>query len=72
MDEIWICCEACGKKLLKRKLNGLFDFRFGRDTIDGKDESVVEMQIHGNLKMKCLRKSCKAWNLINYFPSGSP
>jgi len=72
MNSIWICCEKCGKKLLKRRPNGLFIFKFGRDTRDGQEANIVEMEIHGNLRMKCLRKSCKATNTINFFPGDSP
>lgn len=71
MEGTWICCEKCGKKLLKRKPNGIFVFKFGRDKTEDGEESVVEMEIHGSLQMKCLRKSCKATNTVNYFP-GSP
>lgn len=71
MEGAWICCEKCGKRLLKRRPNGIFVFEFGYSKTENGNESLVEMEIHGSLKMKCTRKSCKAMNTVNYFP-GSP
>jgi len=62
----WIYCEKCRKKLLKRKPNGIFIFRFGRDA---EQENVVDIQIFGSVKMKCFRQKCKHENVINFFPS---
>lgn len=63
----FICCEKCGKKLIQRLPNGLWSFCFGRNP-DGMGGSPVEMLIHGSLKLKCLRRTCRAWNTLNYFP----
>jgi hypothetical protein len=71
MEGSWVNCQHCGKKLLKRKPNGIFVFKFGKIERDGKEEDRVEMEIHGSIRMRCLRKSCREMNLINYFP-GSP
>ncbi len=62
----WILCENCGKKLLKRKPNGIFVFRFGRDSNNG---NVVDIEIFGSVKIKCFRENCKHENIINFFPS---
>ncbi len=62
----WVLCEKCGKRLLKRKPNGIFIFRFGRNS---NQENVVELEIFGSLKMKCFRDKCKYENVINFFPS---
>ena len=61
----WVCCENCGKKLLKRKPNGVFVFKFGRNS---KQEDVVSLEIFGSIRMKCFRENCKHINVINLFP----
>lgn len=62
----FVYCEKCGKKLLSRLSNGIWQFRFGRK--EG-NESVVEMEIHGSLRMTCIRKTCRHSNTFNYFPN---
>lgn len=62
----WIYCESCGKKLIKRKPNGVFTFKFGR-TKDGA-EPIVDLEIFGNIKLKCFREDCRHENVINFFP----
>ncbi len=62
----FIVCEKCGKKLLERLPNGLFVFKFGKR--DG-DQSVIDMEISGSLRMKCIRRSCNHINVLNYFPN---
>ena len=58
-------CEFCGKKLIERKANGVWDFKFGKR--EG-SEPVVDLQVHGSVRMKCLRRSCGRINTLNYFP----
>ena len=62
----FVKCEVCGKRLIERLPNGLFRFRFGKK--NEKDGSPVDMEIHGSLRMKCLRRSCGHINVLNYFP----
>lgn len=62
----FIYCEKCGKKLLERKPNGVWHFKFGK--IEGRDESIVDILFYGSLKFKCTRKSCGHVNTLNYFP----
>lgn len=62
----FVICEKCGKKLLERLPNGLFIFKFGKRN-DG--QPVVDMQVHGSIKMRCIRKSCGHVNQLDYFPS---
>jgi hypothetical protein len=62
-------CELCGKILIERRPNGLWYFVFGKN----KKFVPVEMHIHGNIKMRCLRRSCRRdhethWNVFNFFP----
>jgi hypothetical protein len=62
-------CEKCGKILIERRPNGLWYFVFGKN----KKFVPVEMHIHGNIKMRCLRRSCRRdnpdhWNIFNFFP----
>jgi hypothetical protein len=61
-------CEKCGKKLIERLPNGLWHFLFGKPK-EGETSAPVEMMIQGNLKIKCLRRSCGHWNVLNYFPN---
>ena len=61
----WINCQQCGKRLLQRKSNGIFIFRFGRSS---SQESFVEMEIMGSIRMKCFRRGCGFTNTINFFP----
>lgn len=65
----FIYCEKCGKKLLSRLPNGIWKFKFGKR--EG-SEPVIDMEIHGSLKMKCTRRSCRHPNILNYFPSTNP
>jgi uncharacterized metal-binding protein YceD (DUF177 family) len=59
------CCEKCGKKLIDRKENGVFEFKFGKK----KGKHVVHIQIQGSIRMQCLRSSCKHINTFNFFPN---
>jgi hypothetical protein len=64
-------CEKCGKKLIERDENGLWHFVFGkyRDE-EGNILGVapVDMYIYGSVKLKCLRRGCDCWNVLNFFP----
>ncbi len=61
----WVNCEKCGKKLIQRKENGIFLFRFGKSS---SQESFVELEIFGSIRMKCFRRSCGYTNVVNFFP----
>lgn len=63
----FIRCEKCGKILIERRENGLWYFRFGWKK-EERLEPYVELEIHGNIRMKCLRRSCGHWNVLNYLP----
>jgi hypothetical protein len=65
-------CSLCGKRLIERRTNGLWQFVFGRNQNDP-GKPPVEIFIHGSLKMRCLRRSCRTtspdhWNIFNFFP----
>jgi len=62
----WIYCENCGKKLIRRKPNGVFVFKFGR-TKDKKDV-LVDIEMFGSIKIKCFREECRHENVLNFFP----
>jgi len=63
----FIKCEKCGKNLIERMPNGLWRFRFGNPR--GVDKHpVVDMEINGSIKMKCIRGGCRHENILNYFP----
>lgn len=66
MSETVVCCELCGKPLIKRKPNGLWHFVFGR-CVDG-DRPAVDMVIHGNVRLRCWRSGCGCWNTLNFLP----
>lgn len=66
-DAVFVQCERCGKKLIKRLSNGLWHFKFGRD-ITGNGSPPVDILIHGNLQMKCLNRDCGHINTLNYYP----
>lgn len=61
---IFVTCEKCGKNLIQRLTNGLFRFRFGKGS---KGKTPVDMMIHGNIKMTCLRGTCNHVQIINFF-----
>jgi len=60
-------CEICNKKLLVRQDNGLWRFEFGR--YGAKEEPVVEIEIHGSVRIRCLKKSCRHLNVFDFFPN---
>jgi hypothetical protein len=61
-------CKECGKILIERLDNGLFKFMFGKQSKSTR-RPPVEMIIHGNIKMRCLRRNCPAWNVFNFLPT---
>jgi len=71
-------CSICGKLLMERQSNGLWHFLFGRRPEESETvQFPVDMLIHGSIKMKCLRRSCRAkspdhWNVLNFFPHTQP
>jgi len=65
--KVFIVCEKCGKKLIERLPNGLWHFCFGRNP-DSPEDPIVQMTIHGDIQIKCLRKKCRHLNTLNYFP----
>jgi hypothetical protein len=64
-------CEKCGKKLIERKENGLWHFIFGKDR-DKEGNLIgrppVEIYIYGSIKIRCLRRGCGQWNVLNFLP----
>lgn len=64
----FITCERCGKKLIERKTNGIFHFIFGKPG-EGNVIAPVEMFIQGNIKIRCLRRSCGHWTVLSYLPN---
>lgn len=62
-------CEKCGKKLIERFSNGIWYFRFGKNS--GSDHPPVEIWMHGSIKIRCLRRNCGHVNVLNYFPNRS-
>ena len=75
--KVFFKCEKCGKRLIERKANGLWYFVFGKKYTNSSGVKLfipVEMYIHGNLKIRCLRRSCRKenpdhWNVFNFFPN---
>lgn len=67
VERKFILCEKCGKKLIERQSNGMYHFVFGRNPNDP-GNPPVDLTIHGNLKIKCLRRTCGHENILSYFP----
>jgi hypothetical protein len=61
----FVSCEECGKRLIERKSDGMWVFAFGKTA--KADEPAVEMFIYGAIKIRCFRKSCGHWNILNHF-----
>ena len=53
--------------MIERLPNGLWKFVFGSDKEQVR-EPPVEMMIYGSIKMRCIRKTCRAWNTFHFFP----
>lgn len=71
MKSKFFLCEKCGKKLIERKENGVWHFVFGKmKDEDGTPigKAPVEMYVYGSVKIKCLRRECEHWNVLNHFP----
>jgi hypothetical protein len=66
---IFVVCSKCGKRLIERQRNGVWRFIFGKPKGDGSNFIPVEMFIQGNIKIKCLRRTCGTWQTLNYFPN---
>ena len=72
MEDMFLVCAKCGKKLIQRLPNGLFYFVFGKKKDkEGKmfPFSPVEIYLHGSIKIRCLSRECGHFNVFNYFPS---
>jgi len=65
--KLFINCEKCGKRLIERLPNGLWKFVFGKN-LEELGEPPGEMLIQGNIVIKCLRRSCRHKNQLNFFP----
>jgi hypothetical protein len=71
MANILISCKFCGKKLMERQEDGLWHFVFGRiKDRNGQftGDAPVDMFIHGNIKIKCIRRTCRKENILNFWP----
>lgn len=72
-QKLFLRCSLCGKTLVERLPNSLFRFKFGR-VFEGSSDVIVDMKIHGSIKMRCIRRSCRKensehWNVFNFFPT---
>jgi hypothetical protein len=70
-DGVFINCQFCGRRIIQRKANGLFYFAFGKPGSSDTASAPVEIEIHGSVRIKCFRKSCRQWNTLNYFPESN-
>ena len=64
----FIVCERCGKKLIERMPNGVFHFIFGKPG-EGRTEAPVDLYIQGNIKIRCIRRTCGHWQILSYLPN---
>ena len=53
---MFIFCDKCGKKLIYRRDDGTLVFRFGKSH---KEKPIVDIEIFGDIKLTCLRRSCE-------------
>lgn len=70
--KMFIHCTKCDKRIIERLQNGLFRFIFGgggrNKDGDNYRSPPVEIIIQGSIKMRCTRRTCREWNVLNYFP----
>jgi len=66
MEEKFIMCPHCGRKLLTRLPNGLWHFMFGKSQPG--TFVPVDIYIHGSLRIRCFRRDCGKFVTLNYFP----
>lgn len=66
----FVCCEKCGKKLIRRLPNGLWEFVFGKQMRGSNRRAPVRMKIYGSIKMDCLNCECDHESILNFFPDG--
>ncbi len=64
-------CTKCGKPLIERLTNGTWRFLFG-DKISQDIGLIVNMEILGVIRMRCIRRTCRRlnpdhWNEFNAF-----
>jgi hypothetical protein len=72
MKPMFYKCSICGKRLVVRKPNGIFSFMFSSF---GGDKPLIHLEIHGSIRMRCIRRSCRQdnpdhWNIFNFTPKG--
>ena len=65
--KVFVNCEKCGKRLIERLPNGVWRFIFGKS--EDRGEPPVEILVHGNIVIKCLRRTCGHKNVLNFFPT---
>ena len=58
-------CAKCGKKLIEKKSDGAWYFRFGKSA--DREGVPVELYIHGSVRIKCIRRNCEHWNEFDNF-----
>lgn len=63
---VFLYCAKCNKKLIERRGDGLFVFKFGKN--NESNRIPVEIYIYGSVKMLCIRGTCRHVNIFNYFP----
>lgn len=56
----FLCCEVCGKRIIKQLANGSFEFKFGRRI----GCPVVSMVVDGTIVINCLREKCGHTNIF--------
>jgi len=62
-----VYCVKCGKPLIKRYPGGAWHFVFGKRK--GSKGPVVDMIIHGSLRLKCWHEGCGHDNNLSFFPN---
>jgi len=65
---MWLYCERCGKRLLRRLPNGLFEFEYGRARNNPQALARVRIRIYGDIQMHCLNVNCNCVSEFNMLP----
>jgi hypothetical protein len=62
----FIHCKKCGKRLIKRLPNGIWEFVFGKKEEDSRRPPVC-IEVFGSIRMKCLNAECDHETVLNFF-----
>lgn len=65
----FICCQVCGKRLIKRLPTGELEFVFGKRP---EGAAPVRLGVHGVIKLHCIRRGCSAITVVSSYQTITP